>query len=173
MKKNIFKLMEMLFTKSEDPKALYALQKMFLLGIPFNKPHGLKFLKLSRNESRFRLANKRLNHNHLGGMHAIAQCLIGEFSAGILLTKNFSALKYRLIMKDIYAEYFKQARSEIYGSSTLKDEQIKQLKETIEKEDKAEIKLKTIVTNIDGEKISEVTTTWQLKDWSKAKFKQK
>lgn len=171
MRNKIFQLMDALFAKSEDPKALYALQKMFLMGIPFNKPHGLKFLKIHRNESLFRLANKRLNHNHLGGIHAIAQCLIGEFSAGILLSKNFSNLKYRLIMKDIKAEYFKQARSEVYGSSTLSDEQIQALIETIEKEDKADIKLKTIVTNSDGEKVSEVTTTWQLKDWNKAKYK--
>ena len=163
--------MDALFAKSEDPKALYALQKMFSLGIPFNKPHGLKFLKISRNESLFRLVNKRLNHNHLGGMHAIAQCLIGEFSAGILLSKNFSNLKYRLIMKDISAVYFKQAKSEIFGSSKLTDEQIDNLIEKIKKEDKADIQLKTTVTNTDGETVSEVTTTWQLKDWSKAKFK--
>lgn len=163
--------MDLLFSKSNDPKALYALQKMFLVGIPFNKPHGLKFLKLSCNESRFRLTNKKLNHNHLGGMHAIAQCLIGEFSAGILLSKNFSALKYRLIMKDLNAVYFKQARSEIYGNANLTNKQIEGLKETITKEDKAEISLKTIVTNSNDEIVSEVTTTWQLKDWSKAKYK--
>lgn len=163
--------MDKLFKSSEDPKALYALQKMFLLGIPFNKPHGLKFLKIAKNESRFRLANKKLNHNHLGGMHAIAQCLLGEFSAGILLSKNFPTLSYRLIMKDIYAEYYKQARSEIYGSATLSDEQIEDLKKEILKNDKADIKLTTEITNSDGEKVSEVTTTWQLKDWSKAKFK--
>lgn len=163
--------MDVLFAKSEDPKALYALQKMFVLGIPFNKPHGLKFLKISRNKSLFRLANKRLNHNHLGGIHAIAQCLIGEFSAGILLSKNFSNLRYRLIMKDLNAVYFKQAKSEIFGSSTLSDKQIEELKQKIEKEDKAEITLKTMITNPAGEKISEVSTTWQLKDWDKAKYK--
>lgn len=163
--------MDSLFAKSENPKALYALQKMFAMGIPFNKPHGLKFLKISRNESRFRLANKRLNHNHLGGMHAIAQCLIGEFAAGILLSKNFPTLKYRLIMKDLSAVYFKQARSEIFGSSSISDEQIELIKETISKDDKAEITLKTIIKNPKGEEISEVSTTWQLKDWDKAKFK--
>lgn len=171
MKKQVFKIMDSLFTKSENPKALYALQKMFALGIPFNKPHGLNFLMLTRNESRFRLANKRLNHNHLGGMHAIAQCLIGEFSAGILLSKNFPTLQYRLIMKDLNAVYFKQARSEIYGSAIITDDQIEQLKETIICEDKADMTLKTTITNSSGEKVSEVTTTWQLKDWTKAKFK--
>lgn len=171
MKNQLYKLMDKLFEKSENPKALYALQKMFLMGIPFNKPHGLKFLKIHRNESLFRMANKKLNHNHLGGIHAIAQCLIGEFAAGILLSKNFSTTKYRLIMRDLHAEYYKQARSEIFGSATLSDEQVQELKETIAKDDKAEITLITVITNPADEKISQVSTTWQLKDWTKARYK--
>jgi len=170
MNKKVFKYLDMLFTKSENPKGLYALQKLFLIGIPFNKPHGITFQKITKNESRFKMAYKRLNQNHLKGIHACAQCTLGEYAAGILLSKNFPTAKYRVIMKELHAEYYKQARSEIYGSAKLTDDQILDLKSQIEAEDKAEIKLVTDILNPQDEKIAQVTTTWQLKDWDKTSF---
>ena len=171
MNNKLSKILDYMMTRSETKKGLYAIQKMFLVGIPFNKPHGLKFLKIGRNDSHFKLANKRANHNHLGGMHAIAQCLLGEFSAGILLIKNFSGQQYRIIMKDISAVYLKQAKCEIHGKAHISDEEIENLKAKIAQEDKADIKLTTLISNPEGEKVAEVTTTWQLKDWSKTSFK--
>ena len=49
MNKKIFKYLDRLFTKSEDPKMLYSLEKRFIFGIPFNKPHGIKFKKLHKS----------------------------------------------------------------------------------------------------------------------------
>ncbi len=171
MNKKILKTLDTLLKKSDSKVGLYSLQKLFIFGIPFNKPHGIKFLKLSTTESSLFMANKRLNHNHLGGIHACAIATVGEFTAGLLLCKSFEMAKYRVIMKDIHVEFFKQARSGVTAKANVTDDLIQKMKEAIETQDKASICLKTVIYNSSEEKIAVVTTNWQLKDWSKAKMK--
>ena len=167
----ILKTIDKLITKSESRVGLFSLQKLFMLGIPFNKPHSIKFLKLTQNESSLMMLNKRLNHNHLGGIHACAIATLGEFSAGLLLCKNFEMAKYRVIMKDIHVDFLKQARSNVTAKAQISEESLSTLKNKIKSEDQVTICLETNVYNEAEQKVALITTNWQLKDWSKTKMK--
>jgi acyl-coenzyme A thioesterase PaaI-like protein len=171
MNKKILQTIDKIITKSESRVGLFSLQKLFILGIPFNKPHAIKFKELTHVKSSLSMANKRINHNHLGGIHACAIATVGEFTAGLLLCKNFEMAKYRVIMKDIHVEYYKQARSDINSVAEVSAEHISKMKETIIAEDKAFICLETHIYNNKCEEVALVKTNWQLKDWSKAKMK--
>jgi acyl-coenzyme A thioesterase PaaI-like protein len=171
MNKKLFTYLDKLFTKSEDPKMLFALEKLFIFGIPFNKPHGIKFKKLSQFESRLFLPNKRINHNHLGGIHACAIATLGEFTAGLLLCKNYPTARFRIIMKDLHVEFYKQGRTDVYGQANISESQLGSITQNIAKEDKAEIKLETKIFDSNQEQLATVTTSWQLKDWNKSKMK--
>jgi len=171
MNKKILQTIDKIITKSESRFGLFSLQKLFILGIPFNKPHAIKFKELTHVKSSLSMANKRINHNHLGGIHACAIATVGEFTAGLLLCKNFEMAKYRVIMKDIHVEYYKQARSDLNSVAEVSIDHISGMKEAIIKEDKASICLETHIYNDKDQEVALVTTNWQLKDWSKAKMK--
>jgi acyl-coenzyme A thioesterase PaaI-like protein len=166
MNKSLFKYLDILFTKSENRTGLIALQKLFLIGIPFNKPHGIKFKKLTQFESVLELANKRANHNHLGGIHACAIATLGEFSAGLLLCKNFATFRYRIIMKDLHVEFYKQGRSVLSSAAQITTDQIDAILRQLQSDVKADIELQTNIFNGQNELIAKVTTKWQLKDWA-------
>jgi acyl-coenzyme A thioesterase PaaI-like protein len=167
----ILKTIDRIITKSESKIGLYSLQKLFILGIPFNKPHGIKFKELTHQKSSLSMVNKRLNHNHLGGIHACAIATVGEFTAGLLLCKNFEMAKYRVIMKDIHVDFYKQARSSVKSVAELTSGQVATMKEEIIEQDKTLICLKTFIYNDKDEEVALVTTNWQLKDWSKTMMK--
>jgi len=171
MNSKILKSIDYMITKSDSKAGLFALEKVFKIGIPFNKPHHINFLKLSKNECQMRMKNKRINHNHLGGIHACAIATLGEFSAGILLCKNFQMIKYRVIMKDISVEYKKQARTDITSLSELSEMEIESILKQIALEDKATILLKTSVKDAQGDEVAIISTNWQMKDWSKTHLK--
>ena len=170
MNKNILKTIDKLITKSDSKVGLYTLQKLFILGIPFNKPHAIKFEELTHLKSSLSMGNKRINHNHLGGIHACAIATVGEFTAGLLLCKNFEMSKYRVIMKDIHVDYYKQARSDLETLAEVSIDHINKMKKSILTENKAFICLLTHIYNNKGEEIALVKTNWQLKDWSKTKM---
>jgi len=74
--KMAFNLIDKLI-KNPTKMNLMALDKVLALGIPFNAPHGFKFKELSDDAIRITLPNRKLNHNHLGGVHACAMATVG------------------------------------------------------------------------------------------------
>jgi acyl-coenzyme A thioesterase PaaI-like protein len=165
--KHLLKSIDYLMKRSESKSGLIAIEKVFAIGIPFNKPHGISFISLSEYESEMVMKKKRSNLNHLGGIHACAIATVGEFTAGILLCKNFEMTSFRVIMKTIHIEYTSQARKSIRAHARIDAVLIDDLKKRIVLDGQAEVDLKTYVEDIDGKKIAVVTTEWQLKDWKK------
>lgn len=80
---------------------LVALDKVLRLGIPFNAPHGFAIRNISPDEVKVSLPNRKLNHNHIGGIHACAMATVGEYCAGLSLLSRFGISKYRLIMSEL------------------------------------------------------------------------
>jgi acyl-coenzyme A thioesterase PaaI-like protein len=64
------------------------------------------------------------NKNHLGGAHACAIATLGEFTAGLLLTRALGSSTYRIIMTDLYVDYLKQGRTHLYGTALITDQEI-------------------------------------------------
>lgn len=99
----------------------------FLLGrlIPFNRPHGIKVIKINKSSIQTRIPYKRKNQNHIKGIHACGLATAAEFASGLLLLYNFGFKKYRLIMKSIRADYSFQAKTDAIANFILNQKDIK------------------------------------------------
>ena len=62
----------------------------FLLArlIPFNKPHSIKVIKISKSEIQTNIPYKKKNLNHIKGIHACGLATAAEFASGLLLLYN-------------------------------------------------------------------------------------
>jgi acyl-coenzyme A thioesterase PaaI-like protein len=140
-------------------------------GIPFNAPHGFKIKKLSHEEVIISLPNKKLNHNHLGGIHACAMATVGEYCAGMSLLKIFGISKYRLILSELNVKYTYQGRVELEGICLPTQIDNEKVKKGLEVEGKFFQELKTVIREVNGQEVAVVTTLWQLKDWEQVKTK--
>ena len=150
---------------------LMALNKVLAIGIPFNAPHGFKIKEMSEENILITLPNRKLNHNHLGGVHACAMATVGEFCAGMSLLKSFGITQYRLILSDLHVKYTYQGRSDLEGTCSPKQIDKESVKKILEAEGKHLQKLETFIRDKNGKDVAIVTTTWQLKSWDQVKTK--
>jgi acyl-coenzyme A thioesterase PaaI-like protein len=168
--KKLFKVLDKLI---ENPSRLNLglLNNILKFGIPFNAPHGFKIKKLSDKEVIISLPNKKLNHNHLGGVHACAMATVGEYCAGMSLLRNFGISRYRLILSELNVKYTYQGRVELEG--ICHPTQINQdtVQQGLEMEGKYFQELKTVIREVNGQEVAVVTTLWQLKPWEQVKTK--
>lgn len=155
--------------RSESPAALKAAEKLLVLGIPFNKSRGFKLLRLQSGSCAMKAPFKRSNKNHLGTMHACAIAALGEFPAGLLLIKNFSPVKHRVVMTKLEVEYHKHGSAELTGETVLPEAKKRQILAELDQKGQARVSMQTVVTRADGEKTADVTTQWQLKPWDSVK----
>jgi len=153
------------------PLNLMALDKVLRLGIPFNAPHGFKIKTMTRDAVIISLPNRKLNHNHIGGIHACAMATVGEYCAGMSLLSSFGISKYRLILSELNVKYTYQGRVDLEGICYPTQIDVEAVKEGLEKEGKYLQPLKTIIRDLNGKEVAEVMTTWQLKHWEQVKTK--
>ncbi|MGE3608675.1 MAG: DUF4442 domain-containing protein [Bacteriovoracaceae bacterium] len=149
---------------------LVALNKVMTVGIPFNAPHGFKIKKLSSNSVEIFLPNRKLNHNHLGGVHACAMATVGEYCAGMSLLSSFGISKYRLIMSDLSVKYTYQARTDLTASCTHHIDK-EAIQKALDSEGKYLQELETIIRDKNGKEVATVKTMWQLKKWEQVRTK--
>jgi acyl-coenzyme A thioesterase PaaI-like protein len=168
--KVVFKIIDRLLAKP-DSLNIALLDKVLRVGIPFNAPHGFKLKKISHDEVIISLPNKRSNHNHLGGVHACAMATVGEFCAGLSLLKTFGISKYRLILSDLNVKYLYQGRVDLEGICSPLQIDVEAVRQGLELEGKFLQPLKTIIRDLEGKEIAEVSTVWQLKVWEQVKTK--
>ncbi len=164
------KLLEKLLQK-DDRLSRMALDNLMRLAIPFNAPHGFKFTKIASDEVQISLPNFKLNHNHLGGMHACSIATLGEFCAGMTLVKQLGMTRYRLILAELSVKYHLQGRTALRGVARLSNERAQDLKLQLANEEKVLCEHNTEIYNTHNEKIADVRTVWQIKDWQKVQLK--
>jgi acyl-coenzyme A thioesterase PaaI-like protein len=157
--------------KNPTKTNLMALNKMFTVGIPFNAPHGYKIRELSEEAVRIHLPNRKLNHNHLGGIHACAIATVGEFCAGTSLLLSFGISKYRLILSELQVKYTYQGRTDLEGTCSPRQIDKEAVASALENEGKYLQKLETFIKDKNGKEVAVVTTVWQLKSWDQVKTK--
>lgn len=150
---------------------LMALDKVLRIGIPFNAPHGFKIKNLGPDAVIISLPNRKLNHNHIGGVHACAMATVGEYCAGMALLSSFGISKYRLILSELNVKYTYQGRVDLEGICYPNQIDVEAVKSGLEKENKYLQPLKTIIRDLNGKEVAEVTTVWQLKNWEHVKTK--
>lgn len=166
--KTAFKLIDKLLA-NPTPVNLMALDKVLRFGIPFNAPHGFKIKKLSDDEVSISLPNMKLNHNHIGGVHACAMATVGEYAAGMSLLKSFGISKYRLILSELHVKYTYQGRVTLEGVCSPRQINVEAVAKGLEETGKYLQELKTIIRDLNGKEVAEVTTVWQLKNWEQVK----
>lgn len=168
--KAVYKMIDKLLANPTSLN-LMALDKLLRLGIPFNAPHGFKIKNLDKDAVIISLPNRKLNHNHIGGIHACAMATVGEYCAGMSLLSSFGISKYRLILSELNVKYTYQGRVDLEGICYPNQIDVEAVKEGLEKEGKYLQPLKTIIRDLNGKEVAEVMTTWQLKNWEQVKTK--
>ncbi len=153
------------------PSKLMILNKVLRFGIPFNAPHGFKIKTLNRDAVVISLPNSRKNHNHIGGIHACAMATVGEYCAGMSLLTSFGISKYRLILSELSVKYTYQGRVDLEGICSPNQIDVDSVSKGLEVHGKYLQELKTIIRDLKGKEVAEVTTVWQLKNWEQVKTK--
>lgn len=165
--------MEKYLKKAENSKLYrWLLNRILHRMIPFNKPHGFWIDQISQEKISVRIPFKKINLNHIRGIHACAIATACEYASGFLLLRQIGTKDYRIIMQKLSVEYFYQAKTDVLVDFELKKERIE--KEVLQELGKSEHTFITLVAkpkNKDGILLAECTTVWQVKPWSKVKTK--
>lgn len=150
---------------------LIALDKVLKVGIPFNAPHGFTIQEMNEETVRISLPNRKLNHNHIGGVHACAMATVGEFCAGLSILASFGISRYRLIMSEMNVKYSYQGRTDLEGVCSPQQIDKEAIQKALETEGRYLQTLVTYIRDKNGNEVAVVTTTWQLKPWESVKTK--
>ena len=157
--------------KRDDRVSRLAVGNLLKLAIPFNAPHGFHLVTLNKDEVRIDLPNSKLNHNHVKGIHACAIATLGEFCAGLTLARHLGFSRYRFLLAKLSVEYHLQGRTKLTGVARLNEVQVEKLKSDLSMQDKLLFEHHTEITNAHGERVADVKTVWQVKDWKKVQLK--
>lgn len=168
--KAVYKIIDKLLANPTQMNVI-ALDKVLRIGIPFNAPHGFKIKTLNKDAVIISLPNRKLNHNHIGGIHACAMATVGEYCAGMSLLTSFGISKYRLILSELSVKYTYQGRVDLEGICSPAQIDVEKVRAGLEAEGKYSQPLKTIIRDLKGKEVAEVTTVWQLKNWEQVKTK--
>ena len=166
----MFEYLDTLF-QDFSPLKLKVLNPILRQIIPFNKPHKISLVSMDENKAVAEIPYKRSNLNHIGGIHACGIATLGEFCAGMAITKNFPIIKYRPIMKNLSAEYHYQGKTNLKGESLLSENEVQRVKTELESADRSFIEMQTSVYDKDKNHVATVTTLWQIKSWKSVKTK--
>lgn len=141
-----------------------------LLGrlVPFNRPHGFAIERIEADRIVTRAPNRRINHNHIRGIHACAIATLAEFSSGLVLLSRLDPTRFRLIMARIEIDYLFQARQEILATTILDVGQVQeQILERLQDADAVSFTQETLVEDRQGHTVAKAHITWQIKPWAK------
>jgi acyl-coenzyme A thioesterase PaaI-like protein len=151
---------------------LWLLNFLLLRGIPFNKPHGIKILKITDNSISIKLPYKRKNYNHLKGLHACALATLSEYTSGLLLMSRLDPAKYRLIMQSLEMNYFRQGKKDAVVSLSMEKEEFQnKILSPLEGNESINFQQEIKVHDTDDTHLCTANVNWQIKDWSKVKMK--
>lgn len=168
--KTMYRLIDKLLANPTKLNVM-ALDKLLTVGIPFNAPHGFRIKGISEDEVRISLPNRKLNHNHIGGIHACAMATVGEYCAGLSLLSSFGISKYRLIMSEMNVTYSYQGRRDLEGVCSPRQIDKEAIQSALNNDGKYIQRLETIIREVDGREVAKVVTHWQLKIWEQVKTK--
>jgi len=128
------------------PMRRIAISKMFGTAVKFFGTAGISVQEINPNKSVMIMKNRKKVQNHIGTVHAAAMSLLAESSTGMLVGLSVPDDKLPL-MKNMSFQYVKRAApGQLTAVATLTDEQL----EMIRTEDKGEVNVKVVVTDVKG-----------------------
>lgn len=166
-----FALLPNLMQKAKtSPFYLWLLNRLLGFVVPFNRPHGFAIERIEDNMIVTRAPYRRINHNHIRGIHACAIATIAEFSSGLALLCKLDPAKYRLIMARLEIDYLFQARQEILATTVLGPAQVQQqVLAPLQAADAVNFTQETLVADRQGHEVARARITWQIKSWAKVR----
>ena len=142
-----------------------ALDLMLNVGIPFNRWLGYRIAEIGPCEVVVVSPDRKLRENHVGGAHACALALMGEYPAGLLVAQQFPIDQYRFIISELHIKYFKQGFGELTAVARAPQQWPQMRPRATDSKLEAWVELTTEITNEGKEKIAECFTKWQVKPW--------
>lgn len=140
--------------------------------IPFNRPHGFVVEEIGDYAIKTRLPYRRINHNHIRGIHACAMATVSEFTTGFLLVSKLDPKKYRLIMQRLEMQYHYQGKMDAYATFAISEEWLtEKIYGPLTNADAVVIPCEVKIHDTQGNHLSTGTIYWQVKDWAKVKTK--
>lgn len=115
----------------------------------------VEVLKLTKEESRFRIQNRKKVQNHIGTIHAAAMALIAETATGMVVGMNVPDDKY-LVIKTLKVDFFKRAVGSLTATAKLSESQ----RQAILSEDKGEVDVAVNVIDEEGKEPIGCTMIW-------------
>ena len=150
------------------------LDKVFQTVIPFNRGLGFEIKKLDPESCVIFSPDRRRRQNHVGGAHACALALLGEYTAGLLLSQHCNPERYRIIISHLEVDYHKQGRSDLTATSLKPSVAVLLGEANQNKQEEKEmfVDMVTEIKNHDQELVAIIKTRWQAKPWSLVRSKQ-
>ena len=140
--------------------------------VPFNKPHGFRIIELSDDLVKVKIPYKRINFNHIKGIHACALATASEYSTGLVLLNKLSSKKYRIIMQKMEMNYHYQGKMDVVVTYELTDEWLKtKVLDPLKSEESIVVYCEVKSHDIDGNHLTTGNIYWQVKPWAKVKTK--
>jgi acyl-coenzyme A thioesterase PaaI-like protein len=166
------KINQLLEQASKSKFSLWLLNFVLLRNIPFNKPHRLKIVSISKNRVQINYPYISSNLNHLKGLHACGLATVSEYSTGLLLLNHLNPENYRLIMKSLNMQYHFQGKKSASATFELQNDWIEaHVLEPLKTQDAVFVHCEVFVKDEDGNHLSTCKTQWQIKKWEKVKLK--
>ena len=146
----------------------------FALGkkIPFNRPHGFRVVALTDRSVKVLIPYKRVNFNHIRGLHACGLATISEFATGMVLLNTLDPNEYRIIMQRMEMDYHHQGKMNAYAYFQLTDEWLEQeVINPLKEKDSVVVKCEVKIHDAQDNHLTTGQIYWQVKNWSKVKTK--
>ena len=162
-----------LMEKAKSSKKHLALLNFGLLRmIPFNKPHGFKIVEVGSNYVKVKIPYKRLNFNHIKGIHACALATASEYSTGLVLLNKLDAKEYRIIMQKMEMNYHYQGKMDVIVSFEITDDWLQnEVIEPLKTETSVVVNCQVGSHDTEGNLLTTGNIYWQVKSWGNVKTK--
>jgi acyl-coenzyme A thioesterase PaaI-like protein len=149
---------------------LWLLNMGLLRTVPFNKPHGIKVVQISKDALTVKANNIRANQNHIKGIHACLLATLCEYVSGLSLLLRLDPKEYRIILKNIQMTYHYQAKTSVHAKFGISDDFFEnEIRVPLQNQ---EALFKAFTVDIYDEASNHICTgliNWQIKSWKKVK----
>lgn len=140
--------------------------------IPFNKPHGFRITELGDDFVKVKIPYKRINFNHIKGVHACALATASEYSTGLVLLNKLNSKNYRIIMQKMEMNYHYQGKMDVIVSYELTDEWLKaNVLDPLKGHESIVVNCEVKSHDAQGNHLTTGNIFWQVKPWDKVKTK--
>jgi thioesterase domain-containing protein len=139
-----------------------AIAEMTIDGIPAIKRTGIRVLEIRPRYTKI-LMPLEGNVNHVGMMYAGSLFTIGEIPGGILHLASFDVNRFFPIVKEINIRFRRPATTDVTLEMALDADQADHIQAEAEEKGKADFSLEMEIKDADGQVVSIVNGTWQIR----------